>query len=126
MSTFSGIGTALSSLIAQRQALDVGGQNIANSNTVGYTRQRADTTSVASSSMPWMFSTRLTAGNGTRVTGIQRMGDVFLDARVRSATSSSSFQTTHASTLAQIETSFSEPTDLGVASSLQQFWMRAK
>ncbi|WP_372593935.1 flagellar hook-associated protein FlgK [Actinotalea sp.] len=122
MSTFSGISTALSSLIAQRQALDVAGQNIANSNTVGYTRQRAETTSVPSTTVPSMFSTGTAAGNGTRVTGITRMGDVFLDARVRTATSSASYQTSRANTLAQVETSFTEPTDLGMASSLQQFW----
>ena len=122
MSTFSGITTALSSLIAQRQALDVAGQNIANANTVGYTHQRAETTSVESTSRPTMFSTGLAAGNGTRVTGITRMGDVFLDARVRSATSGSSFQSAQAQTLAGIETSFSEPSDLGVASNLQTFW----
>jgi len=40
MSTFSGISTALSSLIAQRQAINVAAQNLANVNTVGYTRQR--------------------------------------------------------------------------------------
>ncbi len=122
MSTFSGITTALSSLIAQRQSLDVAGQNIANANTVGYTRQRAETTSIESASMPTMFSTGLTAGNGTRVTGITRMGDAFLDARVRSATSSSSFQSAQAQTLSQLETSFTEPSDLGVASNLQTFW----
>ena len=122
MSTFSGISTALSSLIAQRQALEVAGQNIANANTVGYTRQRAEATSVPSASVPSMFSTGTAAGNGTRVVGITRMGDVFLDARVRSATSSASFQTTQAQNLATIESSFAEPTDLGVASSLQTFW----
>ncbi len=43
-----------------------------------------------------MFSTGLAAGNGTRVTSITRMGDVFLDARVRSTTSSASFQSAQA------------------------------
>src|SRR5690606_7436675 len=84
MSTFSGLSTALSSLIAQRQALEVHGQNIANANTVGYTRQRGDMTSVEALTAPSMFSSRLVAGNGVKMMGITRMSDVFLDARVRS------------------------------------------
>ena len=39
-SSFGGINTALTSLYAQRRGLDVTGQNIANVNTEGYTRQR--------------------------------------------------------------------------------------
>lgn len=41
-SSFGGINTALTSLYAQRRALDVTGQNIANANTEGYSRQRVD------------------------------------------------------------------------------------
>ena len=41
-STFSGLSTALNALMSQRAALTVTGQNIANANTVGYTRQRAE------------------------------------------------------------------------------------
>lgn len=40
MSTFSGLNTALSALYAQRRALDITGQNVANVNTEGYSRQR--------------------------------------------------------------------------------------
>ena len=44
MSTFSGLNTAYTGLTAARQGLNVVGQNIANVNTDGYTRQRATTT----------------------------------------------------------------------------------
>ena len=89
MSTFSGLSTALSSLIAQRQALNVSGQNIANANTVGYTRQRADLQSVSSAAVRSMFSTPLGAGTGVNSVGIARLGDEFLDARLRTQTSQS-------------------------------------
>ena len=39
-SSFGGLNTALTSLYAQKRGLDVTGQNIANSSTEGYTRQR--------------------------------------------------------------------------------------
>jgi flagellar basal-body rod protein FlgB len=41
-STFGGLSTAINALMAQRQALDVAGQNIANVNTPGYRRQEVD------------------------------------------------------------------------------------
>ncbi len=39
-SSFAGLNIALSALYAQKRGLDVTGQNIANANTDGYTRQR--------------------------------------------------------------------------------------
>ncbi|MGV8968441.1 MAG: flagellar hook-associated protein FlgK [Cellulomonas sp.] len=122
MSSFSGLGTALSSLIAQRQALDVAGQNIANANTVGYTRQRATLASIEALSSPSMFSAGLTVGNGTGVTSIARLGDVFLDARVRAETGSASFAATKADAYARLESTIAEPGDTGVSAALQTFW----
>ena len=75
MSTFSGISTALSSLIAQRTALDVAGQNVANANTAGYTRQRADLGAVSSAQTSSMFSVGTGVGSGVQVTGISRASD---------------------------------------------------
>ena len=42
MSTFSALNAATTALWAQRRGLDVTGQNIANVNSEGYSRQRAD------------------------------------------------------------------------------------
>ena len=42
ISTFFGLETALRGILAQQRALDVTGHNIANANTVGYTRQEPD------------------------------------------------------------------------------------
>ncbi len=39
--TLQGLQTALSGLLAEQQAIDVAGHNIANANTEGYSRQRA-------------------------------------------------------------------------------------
>ncbi|MDT0165155.1 flagellar hook-associated protein FlgK [Actinotalea sp. AC32] len=122
MSTFSGLGTALSSLMAQRLALDVAGQNIANANTKGYTRQRAELTSVESLSVPTMFSSSQAAGNGVKVTGISRLGDAFLDDRVRAETGTSSFRKAQASALSRLESTLTEPADSGVAAALGEYW----
>ena len=41
ISSFLGLQTSLKGLLAQQQALDVAAHNVANANTVGYTRQEA-------------------------------------------------------------------------------------
>ena len=41
ISSFLGLQTSLRGLLAQQQALDVTAHNVANANTVGYTRQEA-------------------------------------------------------------------------------------
>jgi flagellar hook-associated protein 1 FlgK len=122
MSSFSGLSTALSSLNAQRQALEVAGQNVANANTVGYTRQRADMTSVEPQTKPSLFSGGLATGTGVKVSGVARLGDAFLDTRVRSETGSASFAATRAEVYARLETTVAEPGDKGVSQALTTFW----
>lgn len=122
MSTFSGLGTALSSLIAQRQALEVSGQNVANANTVGYTRQRAAISSLPAATVPSMFSTSNGVGQGTSVTGFERLGDVFLDARLRNETSGAARLATVATEYDTLETTIGEPSTTGFSKDLTSFW----
>lgn len=122
MSSFAGLSTALSSLIAQRQALEVAGQNVANANTKGYTRQRVDMQSVQALAAPSMFSAQLGAGNGVKVVGIERLGDIYLDARLHSETATASYTARRADALARLETTVTEPKDTGFAATLQTFW----
>ncbi len=122
MSAFSGLSTALSSLIAQRQALEVAGQNVANANTKGYTRQRVEMTSVQALSAPSMFSAQVGAGTGVKVTGITRIGDIYLDARLRAETATASYTRARADALARLETTLTEPSDTGLAATLDTFW----
>src|SRR5690349_9375215 len=83
-STFSGISTALSSLRAQRQGLDVAGQNIANVNTAGYSRQRTEMTSVEGvSNVPTIWAKQDPVGTGVNVGDITRIRDELLEGRVR-------------------------------------------
>src|SRR5688572_28377104 len=122
MSSFSGLSTAMSSLIAQRQALEVTGQNIANANTVGYTRQRADMQSVSAAGVPSLFSRPSGVGNGVSVVDVARLSDQFLDSRLRTQTSLAAHTTTLATNFARIESVLNEPSDTGVSSGLEQFW----
>lgn len=122
MSTFSGLSTALSSLTAQRQALEIAGQNIANVNTPGYTRQRLDMAAVSAGQGATLFSQGSLIGNGVQATGVSRLGDLFMDARVRTTTSSASYLAARTDAYKRLESTIAEPGTNGIAKQLDDFW----
>lgn len=123
MSTFSGINTAYNALTAARQGLDVVGQNMANATTAGYTRQRVSTTSVGSlAQIGPLVGGRVQVGQGVQVTGIARLGDVYLDARVRTSAATSGNLAVRSNALSTVETSLNEPGANGISTQLQNFW----
>jgi flagellar hook-associated protein 1 FlgK len=123
MSTFSGLNTAYTGLVAARQGLDVVGQNIANSNTVGYTRQRVTTSAIgALGSVGPLAPSTPQVGAGVAVDSIARLGNVYLDARVRSSAGLAGYSAVRANVLADIEASLREPGENGLSAQLQEFW----
>jgi flagellar hook-associated protein 1 FlgK len=122
MSTFSGLNTAYTALVAARQGLDVVGQNIANASTDGYTRQRVNTSAIGSVSQIGPLTTRFSVGQGVSVDGIARLGNTFLDARARTASASSGYWDVRSSTMATLEGTLQEPGGNGISASLQKFW----
>jgi flagellar hook-associated protein 1 FlgK len=121
-STFSGISTALNALMAQRTAVNVTGQNIANANTVGYTRQRAELTAIERVGLPGQYGNRDQVGWGVNVTSVQRLNDAFVDARQRDARASAAYADSQASALGQLESILGEPSDTGLSTQLDAFW----
>ena len=122
MSTFSGLNTAASALAAARRGMDVVGQNIANQNTEGYTRQRVTTHAVSPIAHAGRFSTGAVPGNGVAVDGVARLGDAMLDARVRGALAASGFWSTRAVAATTAEAALAEPTEDGLSARLSEFW----
>ncbi|MGO4102357.1 flagellar hook-associated protein FlgK [Leifsonia sp. YAF41] len=123
MSTFSGLNTAYSGLVASRTGIEVTGQNIANAKTAGYTRQRVTQDAMNPLAATGRISTRLAAaGQGVTVTGIDRIGDVFLDARVRTTFGSSGYANVRANSLSNLEKSLNEPGTNGISAQLGDFW----
>ncbi len=82
-STFSGFTTAHLALQASQKALDVSGQNIANINTNGYTRQRLDLTSLNTKNGSFYSNNNTVVGFGVNVTGISQIRDPYLDIQYR-------------------------------------------
>jgi flagellar hook-associated protein 1 FlgK len=122
VSTFSGLNTAYSGLVAARNGIDVVGQNIANANTEGYTRQRISTSAVPPTGYASLFAAGFRAGEGVSVEGVSRLGDSFLDARVRSSAATSGYWMSRAEALTNIESTLQEPGENGLSTQLNQFW----
>lgn len=122
MSTFGILRTAYSGLEAARAALDVTGQNVANVNTPGYTRQRVDQAAVGGAAAPSMFSSGVNIGSGTTVLGVSRISDGIADARVRDTASTSGYWDVTATAASTVESGLNEPGDSGLSTTLGNFW----
>jgi flagellar hook-associated protein 1 len=120
VSTFGGLNTAYTGLQAARAGLDVVGQNIANANTAGYTRQRITTSAI--NAPVGLFSGGVKVGLGVSVDGIARLGNANLDAQVRFTAGTSGYTAVRANALSAIERSLQEPGKNGLSNQLQEFW----
>ena len=121
-STFGGLSTAYSGLVAARAGLDVAGQNITNVNTQGYTRQRLVTTSVEAPARVGQYGTSTVPGQGVQVDAIARIGDLALDGRVRAAGAADGYQQVRAAALSTLEGTLGEPRATGLSAQLTGFW----
>src|ERR1044071_4116474 len=108
-SSFGSINTALTSLYAQRRGLDVTGQNIANANTEGYTRQRVEMQSQVGSISAAMYAKTDGLGTGVGISDVQRLRSEYLENRGRTEHGRSSYLTTQTQAYASIEDVFAEP-----------------
>ena len=122
MSTFSGLNTAYTGLAAARKGLEVTGQNMANINTPGYTRQRVTTSAMGGAALTGKFSTGVRMGQGVSVDGIARLGSMQLDTRVRATAAASGFSAVRANALSTLETGLQEPGKNGISTTLTNFW----
>jgi flagellar hook-associated protein 1 len=122
MSMLAGLNTALTALQAHRSGLDVAGQNIANANTEGYSRQRVDLRANGGPPVPGIFSTWQGAGAGVSVTDVVRLRDAFLEGRARAEHSQDAYLSTVNQAYTSIETVLAEPSDTAVAAQLSDFW----
>ncbi len=123
--TLQGLQTALSGLVAEQAALDVTGNNITNSDTEGYSRQRA----VLQTNEPIVIPaiSPLTGrgaqlGTGVSVETITRVRNIYLDAQYRAQNSALSEASTQSEELTQAQAAFNEPSSSGLASRISAFW----
>ena len=124
LSTFHGLETVRRGMTAQQQALYVTGHNIANANTPGYSRQRVN----FEQTPPYPFASQnrpvMPGQMGTGVEGgtVQRMREEFLDVQYRGENMKYGYWNTRAEALYKMEEIMNEPSDEGLAKTLDRFW----
>ncbi|QAT50699.1 flagellar hook-associated protein FlgK [Caproiciproducens sp. NJN-50] len=115
-STFDGLYIAKSGVQAARTNLNTTGQNIANANTAGYTRQRVDQSSVAPTSINMLYAgTGAIVGEGVTTTGISQLRNKFLDGQYRTQNAQSGLTSTQLSALQDIEDALNETSTDGIS-----------
>lgn len=110
------LGTAASGLQAFQRAISVAGNNIANANTEGYSRQRIEL-----GTREPTFSGSGFVGAGVKVEGIERMFDQFVVERLRETTSSNIQYETLARFSARVSDLLGD-TDAGLNAGLESFF----
>lgn len=122
VSTFHGLELGKRGLFAQQTALSTTGQNIANANTTGYTRQRAEMQAGSALSVIGANGNNLQLGTGVEVNKIVRLREDYLDVQIRGENKNSGYWEAKSDTLSKMEEILNEPTDSGLANTLDQFW----
>jgi flagellar hook-associated protein 1 len=119
---FQGLSTALTALYAAQAGLDTTGNNIANVNTEGYSRQRANQVGTGGTPLPAYYSRALGVGTGVQITDIERIRDDFLEVQSRTAHAQAGTYDVLNDTMSKVELSFGEPGDNGLQSQMSAFW----
>lgn len=120
--TFSAIETAKSAMMAHQEAVAVAAHNVANASVKGYSRQEpVFKTRPAPGGVGLSFAGQR-AGMGVDVAAVLRARNVFLDAQVRSESSRLGYYSVLSRDLSQVEVVLNEPSDGGLAASMQNLW----
>ncbi len=120
-STFAGFTTAQLALAASQRALDVTGNNIANINTSGYTRQRLDLASISPTGASYfMAQTDCRVGQGVQMTGLIQIRDSYLDVQYRNQLAKVGTVDAHDKILEDIGEIFDETDSTAVRAALEE------
>lgn len=117
----SGISSILNigkgALIAQQKAMEVTGHNLANVNTLGYTRQKVLLEAVGP-----FTADRVKIGLGVKIDAVLQCVDPFLAGSISQKTSSLHEFDSKQTVLASVEAIFNETSGHGLSQALDAFW----
>lgn len=117
---FSTFNIGKSGINVSQSTINTTSHNISNSNTVGYTRQRAKV--VTSTPLSTGITGTGQMGTGAKVEAIERVRDTFIDYQVRSSNSKLGSVNIKNDILSQVEDIFNEPSDTGISSMVGKFF----
>ncbi|GAA0369037.1 flagellar hook-associated protein FlgK [Alkalibacterium iburiense] len=113
---FGTLNTATKGLHAQQNALQTIGHNVANANTVGYTRQRVNMQADLATSIPGIGQ----IGTGVRISGISRVNDEYITNQLREGQAKTQTHETLSDIIGQLEAVFNEPSDTGLSNQISE------
>lgn len=118
--SFHGINMASSALRAFQRAMETSGNNLANVNTRGYSRQR--TNFEAMEPMKFWSGAQMSLGTGVQIESITRARDMFLEVRYQGANGDLSRFNQYANGLTQVESIYREPGEAGISSAMNKMF----
>lgn len=118
-SEFGGLSIALRALLAQQQALETTGHNIANANTEGYSRQVVRLRASSAITLPGVEGQ---LGTGVEVAAVERLRSAFFDNQIRTQSQGLGLYQMTEEFLRQIELVFGEPSASGISGALGRFF----
>lgn len=115
---FTTLNSATSGLRAQQTALQTTGHNLANANTVGYSRQRV----TMEANVPHTAAGIGQIGTGVNISGITRITDNYVNDQLRQGNSALKRYETTSEMLGQLELIYNEPSETGLASQMSEMF----
>ncbi|WP_026691428.1 flagellar hook-associated protein FlgK [Alteribacter aurantiacus] len=124
MSTFHGLETARRAINTQQSAIHTTGHNIANANTAGYSRQRVNFTQTEAFPSPGFNQPHMAGqvGTGVKAGEIERIRESFLDLQYRQENNKHGYWSARHTAFEKIEDIMNEPTEDGIAQTMDRFW----
>jgi len=124
ISSFMGLETAKRAMSTTQSALYTTGQNVANANTPGYTRQRVNFSQTNSFPAMGMNSPMIPGqiGTGVQTDSIQRIRESFLDDQYRGQNHKIGYYGSMSESLDKIEGIMDESGSSGLQGVLSKFW----
>ncbi len=119
MTIFGSFEIGRKALKANHKGMEVSGQNVANANTPGYSRQRANLESVVH---PIVVGPSMAPGQGVKVTNVERMHSEFYHSQMIKTGSHRSYWEMRQETYNTAEAIFMEPDDYGINKYLTDFF----
>ena len=120
-STFGGLNIVGRGLAAQQVSLETVGHNIANANTIGFSRQNVNLVTTKPQANYGSNGT-YQLGTGVDISSVTRARDTFVDKQMWKESSTLGYGQTMEYSLGKIEGVFKEPSETGIQTVLNHFW----
>lgn len=115
---FGTLNIGTKGMAASQTALQTTSHNLANMNTIGYTRQRVN----FEAANPYTLSGVGQIGTGVKLSGVVRVIDDYVTKQIQQENSSLNRYGQKADTLGKLEMIFNEPSETGLSSSFSRFY----